>query len=185
MPDGGERLGSGQALVDAAHGGHQRDVPRPHGRRPPSRGGTAAPSTLALDRAQPLVLEEERRVVVLDRGPQERLRVGGVEGATILIPGTPVDPATGLCEWIAPKRPPAPTTERITTGTLTSPRVRKRYFDIWFTTLSITSRRKSPNMISTTGRRPVTATEGRPGEGELRDRRVEDALARTSRAAPE
>ena len=63
----------------------------------------------------------------------------------------------GICEWIAPKRPPAPTTERITTGTLTSPRVRNQYLDIWLTTLSITSGRKSPNMISTTGRSPVTA----------------------------
>ena len=81
----------------------------------------------------------------------------GVDGATILIPGMPVSQATGICEWMAPKRPPAPTTERIVTGTLTSPRVRNQYFDIWLTMLSMTSVRKSPNMISTTGRSPVTA----------------------------
>jgi hypothetical protein len=81
----------------------------------------------------------------------------GVEGATILIPGMPVSHDTGICEWMAPNRPPAPTTERITTGTLTSPCVRNQYFDIWLTTPSMTSVRKSPNMISITGRRPLTA----------------------------
>ncbi len=64
---------------------------------------------------------------------------------------------TGICEWIAPKRPPAPTTERITSGTLTCSCVRNQYFVAWLTRLSIASVRKSPNMISTTGRRPVTA----------------------------
>ena len=81
----------------------------------------------------------------------------GVAGATILIPGMPVNHETGICEWMAPKRPPAPTTERMTTGTLAWPCVRNQYFDIWLTMLSITSVRKSPNMISTTGLNPVTA----------------------------
>ena len=64
---------------------------------------------------------------------------------------------TGICEWIAPKRPPAPTTERMTSGTLTCSCVRNQYFVDWLTRLSIASVRKSPNMISITGRRPVTA----------------------------
>ena len=58
---------------------------------------------------------------------------------------------------MAPKRPPAPTTERMTTGTLISSCVRNQYLDIWLTSPSMTSVRKSPNMISTTGRRPLTA----------------------------
>jgi hypothetical protein len=28
----------------------------------------------------------------------------------------PINQEAGICEWIAPKRPPAPTTERITMG---------------------------------------------------------------------
>ena len=63
----------------------------------------------------------------------------------------------GICEWIAPNRPPAPTTERKTSGTLTCSPVRNQYFVAWLTTLSIASVRKSPNMISTTGRSPFTA----------------------------
>ena len=34
----------------------------------------------------------------------------------------------GICEWIAPNRPPAPTTERKTSGTLTCSPVRNQYF---------------------------------------------------------
>ncbi len=64
---------------------------------------------------------------------------------------------TGICEWIAPNRPPAPTTDRNTSGTLTCSPVRNQYFVDWLTMLSITSVRKSPNMISTTGRRPEIA----------------------------
>ncbi len=64
---------------------------------------------------------------------------------------------TGICEWIAPKRAPPPTTERIVSGTLTCSCVRNQYLLDWLTRLSIASVRKSPNMISSTGRRPVTA----------------------------
>src|SRR5712692_662592 len=81
----------------------------------------------------------------------------GVDGQTILRPGTPMNHDTGICEWMAPKRPPAPTTERITSGTLTCSWVRNQYFVDWLTRLSMASVRKSPNMISITGRRPVTA----------------------------
>ena len=84
----------------------------------------------------------------------------------------------GICEWIAPKRPPAPTTERITSGTLTCSPVRNQYLLDWLTRLSIASVRKSPNMISITGRSPeIAAPNAAPVERELRDRRVEDALA--------
>ena len=47
----------------------------------------------------------------------------------------------------------------------------------WLTRLSIASVRKSPNMISITGRSPeIAAPNAAPVERELRDRRVEDAL---------
>ncbi len=81
----------------------------------------------------------------------------GVDGATIFRPGMPISHETGICEWIAPKRPPAPTTERITSGTLWAPPVRNRYFVAWLMSMSIESARKSPNMISSTGRSPVIA----------------------------
>ena len=69
----------------------------------------------------------------------------------------PVSQETGICEWMAPKRPPAPTTERITRGTLCLPPVRNQYFDAWLISVSIDRARKSPNMISSTGRLPVIA----------------------------
>ena len=51
-----------------------------------------------------------------------------------------------------------------------------QYLAAWLTRLSIASAMKSPNMISTIGRRPVTArAERRAGQRELGDRRVEDA----------
>ncbi len=81
----------------------------------------------------------------------------GVEGATIFRPGIPVSHETGICEWIAPKRAPPPTTERITSGQLCRSPVRNQYFVAWLIRLSIDSARKSPNMISSTGRLPVTA----------------------------
>ena len=83
----------------------------------------------------------------------------------------------GICEWIDPNRPPAPTTDLTTRGTGTCSPLRYQYLVDWLTRLSITSVRKSPNMISTTGRRPGDRrTERRARERELRDRRVEDAL---------
>jgi hypothetical protein len=81
----------------------------------------------------------------------------GVDGATIFRPGMPMSQEIGICEWIAPKRPPAPTTERMTSGALCTPPVRNQYFVAWLMRLSIDSARKSPNMISRTGRKPVIA----------------------------
>ena len=63
----------------------------------------------------------------------------------------------GICEWIDPNRPPAPTTDLTTRGTGTCSPLRYQYLVDWLTRLSITSVRKSPNMISTTGRRPEIA----------------------------
>ena len=69
----------------------------------------------------------------------------------------PWNQVPGICEWIAPKRPPAPTAERTTSGTLPCSFEMYQYFADWLTRLSIASAMKSPNMISITGRRPVTA----------------------------
>jgi hypothetical protein len=81
----------------------------------------------------------------------------GVEGATIFSPGTPSSQDTGVCEWIAPNRPPAPHAERITIGAVPRSFERYQYLVAWLIRLSMTSGRKSANMISTTGRRPLTA----------------------------
>jgi hypothetical protein len=80
---------------------------------------------------------------------------------------------TGICECIAGNRPPAPTTDRMTSGTGTCSPVGNQYFVDSLTRLSITSVRKSPNMIWTTGRR---LGDRGAGERELGDRHVEDAL---------
>jgi hypothetical protein len=58
---------------------------------------------------------------------------------------------------MAPKRPPAPTADRTTSGTLACSFETYQYFAAWFTRLSIGRAMKSPNMISMTGRSPVTA----------------------------
>ena len=81
----------------------------------------------------------------------------GFEGATILMPGMPWNQVPWICECIAPKRPPAPTAERTTSGTLACSFDTYQNFADWFTRLSIGSAMKSPNMISITGRSPVTA----------------------------
>lgn len=81
----------------------------------------------------------------------------GVLGATIFRPGTPWNHGAGDCEWIAPKRPPAPYAERTTTGAGACSLERYQYFAAWLTMPSIASGRKSANMISITGRRPQTA----------------------------
>ena len=60
-------------------------------------------------------------------------------------------------EWIAPKRPPPPTAERTTSGTLPCSLEMYQNLAAWLTRLSIGSAMKSPNMISKTGRIPVTA----------------------------
>ena len=58
---------------------------------------------------------------------------------------------------MAPKRPPAPTAERTTSGTVPCSLLMYQNFAAWLTRLSIASAMKSPNMTSKTGRSPVTA----------------------------
>ena len=52
----------------------------------------------------------------------------GVDGQTILRPGTPRNQEIGVCEWTAPNCRPAPTAQRITSGTETYPA--GRYLDL-------------------------------------------------------
>jgi hypothetical protein len=81
----------------------------------------------------------------------------GFDGATILMPGIAWNQVAWICECIAPKRPPAPTAERTTSGTLACSFDTYQNLADWFTSESIGSAMKSPNMISITGRIPVTA----------------------------
>ena len=83
----------------------------------------------------------------------------------------------GICEWIAPKRPPAPTTERKTSGTLTCSRVRNQYFVAWLTTRVHREREEVAEHDLDDRPQPVhRRAERGAGERELRDGRVEDAL---------
>src|SRR5438093_1228933 len=85
------------------------------------------------------------------------LASAGVAGHTIFNPGTPRNHEMGVCEWMAPKRPPAPIAERTTSGMLACSFEMYQYFADWLTRLSMVRGRKSPNMISKTGRLPETA----------------------------
>src|SRR5207253_9988707 len=85
------------------------------------------------------------------------LASAGFDGATSFSPVMPISQGIGVWEWIAPNRPPAPTTERITSGQLIRPPVGNQYLVAWLIKTSIERARKSPNMISRTGREPVIA----------------------------
>ena len=127
---------------------------------PASPSGTTSPGLRRrpLDRVEALVLEEDDRVVVADRRLEQALRVRrDSTGAAIFRPGMPWNQVPWICECIAPKRPPPPTAERTTSGTLACSFEMYQYFADWLTRLSIGSAMKSPNMISKTGRSPVTA----------------------------
>ena len=81
----------------------------------------------------------------------------GNAGQTIFRPATPANQVAGICECIAPKRPPAPTAHRTTSGTECCSPETYQYLAAWLTSESIGSAMKSPNMISITGRSPVMA----------------------------
>ncbi len=101
----------------------------------------------------------------------------GEDGNAILSPGMPWNQVACVWEWIAPNRPPPPTAERTTSGTLRCSCDRYQYLADWLTSESIASPMKSPNMISMIGRSPATAApNAAPDEGQLGDRRVEHAL---------
>ncbi len=89
----------------------------------------------------------------------------------------PISQETGICEWIAPNRPPAPTTERITSGTLWRPPVRNQYFVAWL--ISAVHREREEVAEHDLEDRALPGDRGAvggAGHRELGDRRVEDAL---------
>ena len=91
MPPSASLLGGGEALVDAAHRGDDRHVaPFPRERRRNRSERRAV--HLALVGVQALVLEEDDRVVVVDRRAQKPLRVGRCRGSDDLDPGDPGQP---------------------------------------------------------------------------------------------
>ena len=81
----------------------------------------------------------------------------GEDGKAIFSPGMPWNHVPWVCEWMAPNRPPAPTAERTTSGTVPCSLLMYQNFAAWLTRLSMASAMKSPNITSNTGRRPVTA----------------------------
>ena len=81
----------------------------------------------------------------------------GDDGNAIFSPGTPWNQVACVWECIAPNRPPPPTAERTTSGTLRCSPEMYQYFADWLTSESIARPMKSPNMISMIGRSPQTA----------------------------
>ena len=112
---------------------------------------------LALGRVQRLVLEEQHRVRVPDRGGEQADTSRGLDGATTLSPGTAIAQFSTDCECCAPNRTPAPLAHRITSGNDTCPSDMYRLLAISLATRSQHTAKKSLNMISATGRRPVIA----------------------------
>ena len=101
----------------------------------------------------------------------------GVAGVTIFSPGTPMNQDAGIWEWIAPNRPPAPTTERITSGTLTCSPLRNQYLRRLVDEAVHRERQEVAEHDLDHGTESGDRRSERgPGERELRDRRVEDAL---------
>ena len=83
----GEQVRGGQAVVDALHRADERDVVAfANDRGLPERQRLAA-ACRPGHRVQALVLEEDHRVVVADRGLQQPLRVGGRRRGDDLQPG--------------------------------------------------------------------------------------------------
>ena len=98
----------------------------------PSRATRASPSGttwsggagLALGREEPLVLEEDDRVVAADRRRHQADHVGRAStGAAIFRPGTVSAQFSTDCECWAPKPSPPPLAVRTTSGTVTWPPV--------------------------------------------------------------
>ena len=85
------------------------------------------------------------------------LASAGEDGNAIFNPGTPWNQVPCVWEWIAPNRPPAPTADRTTSGTVPCSLEMYQNLAAWLTRLSIGRAMKSPNITSNTGRMPVTA----------------------------
>src|SRR5712691_7435185 len=81
----------------------------------------------------------------------------GSDGKTTFRPGTCATHACRLWLCCAAERRVAPIVVRCVSGTFSFPPDMSCVFAAWFASWSITSVRKSPNMMSTTGRSPVIA----------------------------
>jgi hypothetical protein len=81
----------------------------------------------------------------------------GFEGATTFSPGTAMAQLAMSWECCAPKRRPPPLPDLMTSGKDICPFVMYRDLAIWLTTMSQQTAKKSENMISAMGRRPVMA----------------------------
>ncbi len=131
----------------------------------PARATSARPSGITVSGSGAGPLTEYRRLCSRKiTGFSSRidalsrpLASAGDDGKAIFRPGTPWNQVACVWEWIAPKRPPPPTAERTTIGTLRCSLDRYQYLADWLTSESMDSPMKSPNMISMIGRSPVTA----------------------------
>ena len=101
------------------------------------------------------MLEEEHRVVVLDRRAQQAVGVGDRARADDLEPGLADEPALGEPAWNGPPRTPPPVGQRITSG-IGWPE-RQWVFAATVTIGSNAQETKSANCSSTTGRSPIQA----------------------------
>jgi hypothetical protein len=130
-----------------------------------------------LEPVQRAVLEEDDRVVVVDRRPEQAADVGRRRREQHLEPGMCTNHASSCCACCAPGDQPAPPCVRIVTGTFSCPPDMYRCFAAWLTICSVASVRKSSYMTSTTGRMPcIAAPMPVPDERHLGDRRVPHAL---------
>ena len=82
--------------MDALHHRHQRHVAAgAQHLRPPELGPLEIVVDLLLDAVQTLMFEEQHRVIVLDRGLQQRFGVGRVRRAHDLQPRDVLEPGAG------------------------------------------------------------------------------------------
>ena len=147
--------------------------------------GTSSPSTSPMIPYRRLCSKKSTGLSSRIADRRRPFASAGVAGVTIFSPGIPMNHDTGICEWIAPNRPPAPTTERnherhahLLSGE--EPVLRRLVDDAVHHQRQEVAEHDLDHGTETRDRRP----EGRPGESELGDRGVEDPLARrTSRTA--
>jgi len=99
----------------------------------------------------------------------------GFDGATTFSPGTAMAQFSTDCECWAPKRSPAPLAQRTTSGSVSWPSDMYLLLAISLAIRSQQTAKKSLNMISAMGRRPVIAAPIAAAEdGLLADRGVAD-----------
>ena len=176
-PVGGECLGGLQRLVHAVHRGDDRDV-----RSLPCDAGDAEGHRVTVDLAgdavEALVLEEEHGVVVLDRGAEKALRVGRSGGGDDLQPRNAHEPGDGhlrvdRAESAAGTHDGSEHERHAHLLSGQEPVLRRLVDDAVHHQRQEVAEHDLDHRTEPGDRGP----EGRPGERELRDRRVEHPLA--------